>query len=111
MSILPKDGRIIMILEPVSGRFGVHKLMAQLSSNALGTNWNGIEPITMVTFNKNRTRCKIISVDSHGVTYCVRILNVGTFDVTLAEGLSPRGINRTVLERLMLDGSYNISQI
>lgn len=53
MSILPKDGRIIMILEPVSGRFGVHKLMAQLSSNALGTNWNGIEPITMVTFNLN----------------------------------------------------------
>ena len=48
MSILPNDGRIIMVKEPVSGRFGIHKLLAHLTMNTYKTNWDGSESITLV---------------------------------------------------------------
>ena len=54
-AILPSEGRIVMVKEPVSGRFGVHKLMAHLTMNTYGTAWDGDETITLVTFNKKRT--------------------------------------------------------
>ena len=50
-AILPSEGRIVMVKEPVSGRFGVHKLMAHLTMNTYGTAWDGDETITLVTFN------------------------------------------------------------
>lgn len=101
MSILPKEGRIVMVLEPVNGRFGVHKMMAQLSTNSHGVNWDGEEVITVITFNRRRTRCKILTCDKYGVTYSVRILHTGLFSVKLEEGLIPRNISRTQLEELM----------
>ena len=55
MSILSATGKIIMVQEPVSGRFGLQKLLAKLSSNAYGVNWNGSDEISLVTFNKKRT--------------------------------------------------------
>ena len=105
MSILPNDGRIIMVKEPVSGRFGIHKLLAHLTMNSYKTNWDGSESITLVTFNKNRTRMKIFSVDSYGITYSVRILNEGTFKVILDNEILPERINKDILENLMLYGT------
>ena len=49
MSILSATGKIIMVQEPVSGRFGLQKLLAKLSSNAYGVNWNGSDEISLVT--------------------------------------------------------------
>lgn len=36
MSILPQKGRIILVRQPVNDRFGIHRLMAMLSSNQFG---------------------------------------------------------------------------
>ena len=52
MSILSSTGKIVMVKEPVCGRFGIHRLMAMLTSNSLKISWNGIDEITVVTFNK-----------------------------------------------------------
>lgn len=57
MSILSSTGKIVMVKEPVCGRFGIHRLMAMLTSNSLKISWNGIDEITVVTFNKRRTAC------------------------------------------------------
>ena len=62
MSILSTSGKIIMVKEPVCGRFGIHRLLAMLSSVALNVRWNGTEEMTIVTFNKRRTICKILHI-------------------------------------------------
>ena len=105
MSILSATGKIIMVQEPVSGRFGLQKLLAKLSSNAYGVNWNGSDEISLVTFNKKRTICKILHVDDTGVDCTTRILNHGNFKVLLDEGLIPRRLTREALERLIIDGT------
>ena len=105
MSILSATGKIIMVQEPVSGRFGLRKLLAKLSSNAYGVNWNGSDEISLVTFNKKRTICKILHVDDTGVDCTTRILNHGNFKVLLDEGLIPRRLTREALERLIIDGT------
>lgn len=51
MSILSQTGKIILVKQPVNGRFGIHRLMAMLSSNQFGVFWNGTDEITIVTFN------------------------------------------------------------
>lgn len=105
MSILSATGKIIMVQEPVSGRFGLQKLLAKLSSNPYGVNWNGCDEISLVTFNKKRTICKILHVDDTGVDCTTRILNHGNFKVLLDEGLIPRRLTREALERLIIDGT------
>lgn len=57
MSILSGTGKIYMVREPVCGRFGIHRLLAMLSSNSLNVHWNGIDEVTIVTFNKRKTIC------------------------------------------------------
>lgn len=51
MSILSQTGKIILVRQPVNGRFGIHRLMAMLSSNQFEVCWNGTDEITIVTFN------------------------------------------------------------
>ena len=63
MSILSSTGKIVMVKEPVCGRFGIHRLMAMLTSNSLKVSWNGIDEITVVTFNKRRTACKLLKYE------------------------------------------------
>ena len=63
MSILSGTGKIYMVREPVCGRFGIHRLLAMLSSNSLNVHWNGIDEVTIVTFNKRKTICKILHID------------------------------------------------
>ena len=79
MSILSATGKIIMVQEPVSGRFGLQKLLAKLSSNAYGVNWNGSDEISLVTFNKKRTICKILHVDDFIKNSQLRHYNNFTF--------------------------------
>lgn len=43
MSILSGTGKIYMVREPVCGRFGMHRLLAMISSNSLGVKWNGLD--------------------------------------------------------------------
>ena len=83
MSILSQSGKIILVREPVCGRFGIHRLIAQLTSGALNVSWDGKSEITMVTFNKKRTLCKILHIDDYGVDCTTRILNTGRFQVIL----------------------------
>ena len=90
MSILSATGKIIMVQEPVSGRIGLQKLLAKLSRNAYGVNWNGSVELSLVTFNNKRTICKILHFDDTGVDGPTRILIHGNFKVLLDEGLIPR---------------------
>lgn len=63
MSILSQTGKIILVRQPVNGRFGIHRLMAMLSSNQFGVFWNGTDEITIVTFNAKRTICKLLKYE------------------------------------------------
>ncbi|WP_295355227.1 hypothetical protein [uncultured Succinivibrio sp.] len=45
MSILSSTGKILLVREPVCGRFGIHKLMAMISSGSIGVKWNGIDEL------------------------------------------------------------------
>ncbi len=63
MSILSGTGKIYMVREPVCGRFGIHRLLAMLSSNSLNVHWNGIDEVTIVTFNKRKTICKVLKYE------------------------------------------------
>ena len=63
MSILSATGRIVMVLSPINGRWGMHKLMAKLSTNEFGINWDPTKEITLVTFNRKRTLCKLLKYE------------------------------------------------
>ena len=38
MALLSTTGKIFLVLEPISGRFGIPRLLAKLSSNSLNIN-------------------------------------------------------------------------
>lgn len=107
MSILSQSGKIILVREPVCGRFGIHRLIAQLTSGALNVSWDGKSEITMITFNKKRTLCKILHIDDYGVDCTTRILNTGRFQVILddCKKLIPIHLTRNELEDLLTHGS------
>lgn len=105
MSLLSDSGRIFMVREPVSARFGIHRLMAMLSSGALHVKWNGIDEISVLTFNKRKNICKIIHADKWGVDCTTRMLNTGIFQVILNEGSLPIHLNRAELEELLRRGT------
>ena len=105
MSILSSTGRISLVREPVSGRFGLPRLLAKVSANAYKTNWNGCEEISVVTFNKRRSIAKIIHIDKYGVDLTSRQLNHGTFRIMLEEGLLPKSLKREELEILLQGGT------
>lgn len=98
---LPSTGRLVMCREPVCGRFGIHRLMAMLSTGGLKIGWNGTDEITVVTFNKRRTLCKILHADEWGVDCTTRILNTGTFKVMLDTDSLPESMSRATLEALL----------
>jgi hypothetical protein len=101
MSILSGTGRIVLVREPVSGRFGLPRLLAKVSANAFRTNWHGTEEISVIVFNRKMTIAKILHVDQYGVDLTSRQLNQGRFKIMLEEGLLPKSLNREELERLL----------
>lgn len=103
--LLSRTGKVLLLNEPVSGRFGLPRLFAKLCSHAADWGWNGEDEFTIVCFNKRHTICKILHVDETGVDCTSRILHQGTFKVFLDEGLIPRALTRYELERLLLDGT------
>ena len=98
---LPQNMRIVLVREPVSGRFGMYRLLAQLSNNAFGVGWNGVDRIAVLTFNKKRTIATMIIVDSSGTSLVRRVLNSGRFDIELDEGKIPLSYTRSELEQLL----------
>ena len=104
MSILSQTGKIILVRQPVNGRFGIHRLMAMLSSNQFEVCWNGTDEITIVTFNAKRTICKILHVDTYGTDCTTRILNYGKYKTILQEDLLPIHLKRNELEILLTGG-------
>ena len=110
MSILSQSGKIILVRQPVSGRFGIHRLMAMLSSNQLGVGWTGTEEISVVTFNAKRTICKILHIDAYGTDCTTRILNYGKFRTLLQDDLLPVHLRRNELELLLNGGELPDSQ-
>ena len=109
MSILSQSGKIILVREPVCGRFGIHRLIAQLTSGALNVSWDGKSEITMVTFNKKRTLCKILHIDDYGVDCTTRILNTGRFQVILddCKKLIPIHLTRNETPEIRLKLLFN----
>ena len=105
MSILSGTGRIYMVREPVCGRFGIHRLLAMISSNSLGIKWNGTDEISVVTFNKRKTICKVLHIDPCGVDCTTRILNTGRFQVMLDKDQLPIHLTRDELEKLLMEGT------
>lgn len=101
MSILSGTGRIVLVREPVCGRFGLPRLLAKVSANAYHTNWRGIEEISVVVFNRKLTIAKILHVDRYGVDLTSRQLNHGRFKVMLEEGLLPKNLGRAELESML----------
>ncbi len=111
MSILSSTGKIVMVKEPVCGRFGIHRLMAMLTSNSLKVSWNGIDEITVVTFNKRRTACKLLHIDVYGIDCTTRILNSGRFQVMLSENQIPVNLTRQELEQLLREGTVQDNKL
>lgn len=105
MAILSKTGRIYMVREPICGRFGIHRLLAMLTSGSLNIQWNGIDEISVVTFNKRRTLCKILHIDNYGVDCTTRVLNSGIFQVVFEDNLIPVHLSREELESLLNFGT------
>lgn len=99
------NGKIYLVKEPVSGRFGLPRLLAMLSQNTFNVRWNGMDEITVITFNRRRTRCSILHCDFAGIDRTVRQLNSGVFKVLLDDGLLPERITKEKLIRLLLDGT------
>lgn len=107
MSLLSSTGKIYMIKEPVSGRWGIYRLRDCLFSGAFKINWNGKDEITLVTFNKSRKNCSIFHSDMCGMERTVRLLRKGTYHVILTAGLKPGELTREQLERLLCDGTIS----
>lgn len=107
MSLLSTSGDIFLIKEPVCGRYGMHKLRACLTAGTLGVKWNCIDEITVVTFNKAKTICSILHIDSCGWERTTRRLKRGRYDVILSQGLIPGLLTRQMLERLLSDGTQS----
>ena len=63
MALLSSTGRIFLVLEPVSGRLGLPRLLARLSSNSFNIHWDGEAEITVITTNQRRNRLKIIKYE------------------------------------------------
>ena len=105
MSLLPKTGKIYLVREPVCGRFGLPRMIAKLSSNDFKVGWNGTDEITVVTFNRKCTTCKIVHMDATGADLTSRVLYHGKFKIMLEQGLIPRTMSRADLERLIVDGT------
>ena len=108
MSYILPEGRIMILKQPISGRYGIPRLMAYITANSSRFGWDGVETISVITFNRFRTRCKIISCDKYGVTLTVRILHSGNFKVLLDDDLLPETINKSELESLMRYGTLSI---
>ena len=111
MSILSSTGKIVMVKEPVCGRFGIHRLMAMLTSNSLKISWNGIDEITVVTFHKRRPACKLLHIDVYGIDCTTRILNSGRFQVMLSENQIPVNLTRQELEQLLREGTVQDNKL
>lgn len=107
MRLLSATGDIYLIKEPVSGRYGMHKLRACLTAGTLGVSWNRTDEITVVTFNKAKTICSILHIDSCGWERTTRRLKSGRYDVILSHGLIPGLLTRQMLERLLSDGTQS----
>ena len=105
MALLSTTGKSFLVLEPISGRFGIPRLLAKLSSNSLNINWDGEEEITILTVNSRRSRLKILHIDDVGCDLTSRVLNKGTFKVLFQENCIPKALTRSMLERLFIDGT------
>lgn len=106
MSILSSQGRIFLILKPVSGRWGIKRLLEFLKSNQeSNVYWNGLDEITLITFNAKHNTCSIIHVDQYGADRLIRKLHNGNFKILLKEGLLPKRITKAELEELLTTGS------
>ena len=103
--LLPKHTRIIIINKPVNARLGIPGMMNLMFSNSLGLFWDGVEPITVVTFNLKQRICKILTVDDSGITCSSRVLRRGRFQYMLRHELMPTSIKRHELEALLQEGT------
>lgn len=105
MSILSSTGKIFVIRTPVSGRFGMYRLMAKLTSGEFKVSWDGVSEITIVTFNKRRTMCNVLHIDQFGTDKLTRKLNEGVYQIYLDEGLIYQRLTREDLEKMLTYGS------
>ena len=101
MDIIPKNCRIVVYQQPVSGRYGIPGLGGLLMMCAERISWNGRDNIAMVFINTQCTQCKIMVADQTGYSCTARRLNSGRFPAALALGLVPEEITREALAQLL----------
>lgn len=109
--LLPKDGKIVLIHEPVSARYGAPRMLDLLYSNYFDFYWNGVEQLTIITFNESLSICKIFNIDAYGHTCATRRLKKGRFRQMLFEGRLPTTISRRALEKLLTEGTISLTLI
>lgn len=101
MDIIPKNCRITVYQQPVSGRYGIPGLGGLLMMCAKRIQWNGRDNIAMIFLNNSHTQCKIIVADQTGYSCTARRLNSGRFPAALSLGLVPEEISREALAKLL----------
>lgn len=101
MDFIPKNCRIMVYQQPVSGRYGIPGLGGLLMMKAEQIHWNGSDDIAMVFFNASNSQCKVLVADQYGYTCSARRLNSGRFPAALALGLVPEEISREALANLL----------
>lgn len=92
MSILSSTGKILLVREPACGRFGIHKLMAMISSGSIGVKWNGLDEISVITFNRKRSICKVLKYEISyfkSLQIVLRLLKVTTVISSIPFHLTP----------------------
>ena len=104
---IPQGCRLLLVKEPVSGRFGIPKLIAQLSYNKYNINWDGFSPIAVVFFNKRRSIGKLLIIDKNGASLLTRILNIGKFQIEFNDKGIPQNLTKSMLESLFLTGKID----
>lgn len=100
-------GTIVLVRQPISGRYGILRMWNMLASGTLGVKYDlrAGKELWVITVNRRRTRLRILHVDSFGYELITRINYAGKFKVLFDDVEAPMALTRGQLRRLMLDGT------
>lgn len=109
MNDLFSSGKIYLIKKPISGRYGLPKIMGNLLTGAFGEDIaSADEEIYVVLTTKDRKTLIIFHMDDLGYDLTKRRLFHGKFALILDndDESNPVKITREELKRLVLDGTF-----
>ena len=108
MSDLFSSGKIYLFRKPISGRYGIPKLTAYLTSGILGIDVSvgDTEEIYALFTTKRQDTLFILHIDEFGVDLTKRRLHGKKFVGILSDSTSLQNLTREQLKRLVLDGTH-----